>query len=157
MAVFAEASWELISNCQLLPLPGAQWSLAECSLVSVGKFWAAREDSPGKICDCQQGMYAWTVSAPSFLTISQPCAMMSPDKRSHRNCTRLWQVRGWRSQCGLVATLTDMVEWPHLTSLLLSLLFATGGWSRVLLHRIHSRSDQRQGFNARHCSLAGAG
>lgn len=36
MAVFLEASWELVSDCQLLPLPGAGRSLAECSPVSVG-------------------------------------------------------------------------------------------------------------------------
>lgn len=36
MAVFAEASWKLISDCQLMPLPGAGWSLAECSSGSLG-------------------------------------------------------------------------------------------------------------------------
>lgn len=49
MAVFAEVSWELISDCQLLPLPGAGQSLTECSPVSVGKFWAVGEVSMGPV------------------------------------------------------------------------------------------------------------
>lgn len=49
MAVFAEVSWELISDCQLLPLLGAGQSLTECSPVSVGKFWAVGEVSMGPV------------------------------------------------------------------------------------------------------------
>lgn len=47
MAVFVEASWELISDCQLLLLPGVGQSLIECSPVSVGKFRAVGEVSMG--------------------------------------------------------------------------------------------------------------